>query len=324
MKQRRFVEQYENDWHDFARLVDGGTSGAGDASRPALDLPAAYRRICHHYSLARGRRYSPALIRRLEDLVWRGHQHLYRRRGTLRWRLLSFLAAGFPRALRRHHRYALCAALLFFGPALAMGLACFANPELIHTVMQPDSVASMETMYDPANDRVGRIEGREAESDFVMFGYYIYNNIGIGFRTFAGGILLGAGTVFLLLFNGLVIGGVAGHLSGAGYTDTFWPFVAGHSALELIAIVVCGAAGLMLAHGLLAPGRRTRLDALRERAGQAMPLVTGAALMLLLAAFIEAFWSSSGVGAGTRLVVGGVFWLLVPAYLALAGRRYGS
>lgn len=324
MRQRRFVEQYQDDWEAFARLLDAMDKGAGDGSRPALDLPARYRRICHQYTLARSRRYSPALIRRLEDLVWRGHELLYRRRGAVRWRFLNFVAAGFARALRRQRRYLFGAAAMFLLPALLMGSACYIDPEIIYTVMSPDAAAGMETMYDPANERLGRSEGRQAESDFVMFGYYIYNNIGIGFRTFAGGILLGAGTVFLLLFNGLLIGGIAGHLTRLGYVDTFWPFVAGHSALELTAIVVCGAAGLMLAHGLLAPGQRTRLDALRERAGQAVPLVTGAALMLLLAAFVEAFWSSSGVDPGIKLLVGGVIWVLVLAYFTLAGRGHGS
>lgn len=324
MKQRRFVEQYEHDWQEFERLVQSTSGGSGVESRPALDVPAAYRRICHHYTLARSRRYSPALIRRLEDLVWRGHQLLYRRRGSVRWRFLSFVTGGFPRALRSQYRYVLWSVALFFLPALAMGLACYADPEIIYTIIAPDGVAEMETMYDPGNDKIGRTEGRQAESDFVMFGFYIYNNIGIGFRTFAGGVLFGIGTVFLLLFNGLHIGGVAGHLSRLGYVDTFWPFVAGHSALELIAIVVCGAAGLMLAHGLIAPRQRTRLDALRERARQAVPLVTGAALMLTLAAFIEAFWSSSGAEPGTKLMVGGGFWLLVVAYLLLAGRGRGS
>nr|WP_330178548.1 hypothetical protein [Candidatus Vondammii sp. HM_W22] len=36
-----------------------------------------------------------------------------------------------------------------------------------------------------------------------------------------------------------------------GYQDTFWPFISGHGAFELTAIVTCGAAGLILAHGLL-------------------------------------------------------------------------
>ena len=326
MKQRRFVERHRDEWERFSALIDAVKRGApgdeSDASRP-IDLPAFYRRACHHYALARSRRYSPALISRLEELVWRGHELLYRKRGAGRWRLLNFIAYGFPRSLRRQGRYVLWAGALFFLPALLMGALCFIEPDIIYSVMSPVSVGEMEWMYDPGNEKIGRTEGRQAESDFVMFGFYIYNNIGIGFRTFAGGILLGIGTVFLLLFNGIVIGGIAGHLSRLGFVDTFWPFVAGHSSFELLAIMVCGASGLMLAHGIIAPGQRTRLHALREQAGQALPLVIGAALMLLLAAFIEAFWSSSGAGIQIKLMTGAAFWIVVAAYLLLAGRRHG-
>ena len=115
---------------------------------------------------------------------------------------------------------------------------------------------------------------RSAETDFVMFGYYIANNIGIGFRTFAGGILFGIGTLFLLVYNGLVIGGVAGHLTAIGYRDTFWSFVSAHGAFELTAIAVCGAAGLRLARAVLAPSQYSRARAL-ALAGPRLPDLRG-------------------------------------------------
>jgi uncharacterized membrane protein SpoIIM required for sporulation len=158
-----------------------------------------------------------------------------------------------------------------------------------------------------------------------MFGYYIWNNIGIGFRTFAGGMAIGIGSVLALLFNGIVIGAVAGHLTEVGYTGTFWPFVAGHSALELTAICISGAAGLVLGHALLAPGRRTRAEALKLAALEAVTLVMGAALMLLGAALVEAFWSSNGaVGAPVKYAVSAVLWLAVILYLTLAGRGHDA
>jgi uncharacterized membrane protein SpoIIM required for sporulation len=146
------------------------------------------------------------------------------------------------------------------------------------------------------------------------------NNIGIGFRTFAGGILLGIGSLFLLLFNGIVIGGVAGHLTRLGFNDTFWPFVSGHGSFELTAIVICGAAGLMLGHAVLAPGPYTRTQALKRQALEAVQLVLGAALMLLVAAFIEAFWSSSPVPIELKYTVAALLWGLVIVYLVGMGR----
>src|SRR5690606_14326581 len=142
-------------------------------------------------------------------------------------------------------------------------------------------------MYDPA-DPTHRL-GRESGTDMAMFGHYILNNISIGFRTFASGLLAGVGTAFVLVFNGVVFGVVAGHLQAIGHGDPFWRFVAGHSAPELVAIVIAGAAGLRLGLALLAPGRLRRVDALVEAGRIGAKLCLGILAMLLFAAFVEAF-----------------------------------
>jgi uncharacterized membrane protein SpoIIM required for sporulation len=259
-------------------------------------------------------------VAQLHDLVLRGHQRLYRRRGAWLWRLIAFLGGEFPRAVRAHAAFFWLSAALFLLPGLLAGGFCYSQPELIYSILEEGQVADMEYMYDPANRKPGRTADRDSETDFVMFGFYISNNIGIGFRTFAGGILYGVGTVLLLLFNGVVIGGVAGHLTRIGYQDTFWSFVSGHGALELTAIVICGAAGLMLARAVVAPGRLRRTLALRQTAPEALKLVMGAALMLLLAAFVEAFWSSSGVVPTVKYAVAAVLWSAVALYLWQVGR----
>jgi uncharacterized membrane protein SpoIIM required for sporulation len=233
---------------------------------------------------------------------------------------MQFLFSGFPRAVRQNRGYFLISLLAFVVPAALMGGACYLHEDLLYTVMSESMVAQMEQNYDPANTRPGRAVERSSETDFVMFGYYIRNNIGIGFRTFATGILYGLGSLVLLMFNGLVIGGVAGHLSRLGYYETFWPFVSGHGSFELTAIVICGAAGLMLGHALLVPGQQTRLQALKRNAHNALPLVMGAALMLLFAAFIEAFWSSNTFPPSSKYGVAALLWVIVVLYLVFIGR----
>lgn len=328
MRQLGFEQQHREQWETMRLLLD-------DLDRPArrrtlsateLDgLPGLYREVCNHYAIARSRHYSPALEQQLHELVLRGHRQLYSGRTAELWRLVQFIAYGFPCALRRQIRYFWLAAALLFLPGLLLGGFCYVQPDLIYSVMDEDQVADMESMYDPANRKPGRSLARSAETDLMMFGHYISNNIGIGFRTFAGGMLFGLGTVLLLLFNGVVLGAVAGHLTRIGYQETFWPFVSGHGAFELTAIVICGAAGLIIGHALIAPGSLPRLMALKQRARQALPLVMGAAFMLLIAAFIEAFWSSSSLSAGIKYTVAGLFWILVLLYLGLAGRRaHGS
>jgi uncharacterized membrane protein SpoIIM required for sporulation len=155
-----------------------------------------------------------------------------------------------------------------------------------------------------------------------MWGMYIANNVGIDFQCFAGGIIFGIGAVFYMLYNGLIIGAVAGHLTQLGYIETFWGFVAGHSAFELTGAVLSGAAGLKIGLALIAPGNRSRVAALKAAAAVAVRLLYGAALLTFLAAFIEAFWSPErSIPFEIKIGAGIFLWVLTWSYLLLAGRN---
>ena len=233
--------------------------------------------------------------------------------------MFRFIAVGFPRAVRNEWRVVSTAALLFFGPLLVMMAICAYNPDIADLVLGSEQRHSMERMYDPA-ERTFRPEGNEDSSAFYMFAIYIYNNVSIGFRMFASGILFGIGSVFIAVFNGIVIGSVAGHLSGIGYGSTFWSFVPGHSAPELLGLVICGAAGLMLGRAFISPGQRTRRLALLEEAQSALPLVIGASCMIAFAAVIEAYWSPRDSALALKIAVGLFIWILFLAYFLFAGR----
>ena len=199
-----------------------------------------------------------------------------------------------------------------------------AFPELAYTIIDPAQARQMEAMYDPAlRERFGR--ERESDDDFVMFAYYIRNNTSIGFQTFVGGLAFGLGTVFYLLFNGLFIGAIAGHLTGLGYIDPFWGFVAGHSAFELTAIMLSGAAGLKLGMALIAPGNYKRRLALRRAMSQAIKLMYGAAALFVVAAFVEAYWSSiASIPALYKYAVGVLGWIVVALYFVALGRKHAA
>ena len=154
-----------------------------------------------------------------------------------------------------------------------------------------------------------------------MLGYYVFNNVSIGLRTFASGLVAGIGPIIALGMNGVMAGSVASHLQVVGRGDPFWRFVVGHSAFELTAIVIAGGAGLRLGLELLAPGRRRRGDALVRAGRRGALLCLGVFAMLLVAAFIEAFWSSIGwIPAPVKYGVGAALWLFVLAWLGFGGR----
>jgi uncharacterized membrane protein SpoIIM required for sporulation len=330
VKQQDFEARFAPSWDAFADWLEqasdwpsrrgrGARSGAAHAIDPA-QLPARYREICQHLALAQDRQYSGELIERLSRLALAGHQRLYGARGGVVAPIGRFLLQGFPAAVRTHWRYVLLSALLFFGPLVVLTGAVNRYPDFAYVVLDPQTVESFDEMYGGDARTLGR--KRDAGDDVAMFAFYIWNNVRIGFQTFAGGLAFGLGTLFYLLFNGVYIGTVTGYLVQAGWSANFFSFTSGHSAFELSAIALCGAAGLRVGSALVAPGRQRRVDSLRSASRAVVPIVVGSAVMFTLAAIIEAFWSPrTELPLAVKLGFGGALWLVTIAYFTFMGRR---
>ena len=327
MRQEDFVRRHQSEWIAFEHWLDARGQNAKQARQSRrewqglgdFELPARYRRLCQQLALARRRGYSPVVTERLQDLMQRGHGLLYRTAAP-RWRrAVEFVIAGFPRLVRAERGCMLASFVLFWLPLVVIFAAIQWKPELSGSLFDPMQLAQFEHMYDP--DDPARKLGRDSGTDLAMFGHYVWNNVSIGFRTFASGLIAGIGAIAVLIMNGIMIGGVAGHLQAVGHGDPFWRFVAGHSAPELTAIVIAGGAGLRLGLALVAPGQRRRADALLEAGRRGALLCVGVLAMLVFAAFVEAFWSSiAWIPAWIKYTVGGVLWTLTGAWLLLGGR----
>ncbi|WP_101926281.1 MULTISPECIES: stage II sporulation protein M [Luteimonas] len=326
MRQETFIARHESEWQAFEAWLDarGGSARRARATRGwdgirDEDVPARYRRICQQLALARRRGYSPLVTARLQALMQGGHNVLYRPPPPPWRRALWFLLAGFPRLVRAQRGCLWASLALFALPLVTLYAVVLQWPEVVHGVFSPQQLAQFERMYDP--DTAAQAFDRDSQSDMAMFGYYIWNNVSIGFRTFASGLLAGLGTIVVLVSNGVIFGVVAGHLQAIGHGGPFWRFVVGHSAPELTAIVIAGAAGLRLGLALVAPGRLRRLDALVEAGRVGGQLCLGILAMLVFAAFVEAFWSSTGsIPDPLKFGVGGGLWLLVLLWLWRGGR----
>jgi len=316
----QFEARHEPRWLELEDLL---ARAEGKPSRGAPEngarLALLYRRACEQLALAQARAYPIHLTQRIERLVERAHRQIYRPPAWNMSRLGRFFLVGFPQAVRAHRGYLLAATLLFVLPLLLMGWACWRDPGFILHVMDAGQVREYDAMYSNGATALGRV--RSADTDWGMFGFYIMNNIGVGFQCFASGLFAGLLTVFYLVYNGVLAGAVGGYLVTAGKAENFFSFVITHSAFELTAIVLAGAAGLRLGHALLAPGRRTRLEALKFHARGAIVIIYGVVGMLLVAAALEAFWSSARwVAPWIKYGVGAACWALVLGYLGWQGR----
>lgn len=321
----QFENLYQEEWTELESQVKLILDGKNRLRRGSGEIQgervaALYRRACEHLALARARSYPRYLLDRLDKLTSEAHQVIYQRSEFGLARVRRAFLVDFPRAVRAHSGYVWLSTALFALPMLVMGVLVYLRPDLILSVTDAASAAQFEQMYSDSAESIGSVRG--ADQDWIMFGFYIFNNTGIGFQCFAGGLFAGLGSIFFLVFNGVQIGAVAGYLTERGFAATFYSFVVTHGAFELTAIVLSGAAGLRLGHSLVAPGRNTRLQSLVLAARECMIIVYGFAVMFLIAAAIEAFWSSARwLPNAVKYSVAAACWIAVIAYFTLQGRR---
>jgi uncharacterized membrane protein SpoIIM required for sporulation len=317
----QFEELYQGEWQELGSLLDQLLNRGHKARRRELiradRVAVLYRRACEHLALARARSYPPYLLDQLERLTSDAHQVIYQQRDFGLLKLQRFLTHDFPGSVRSLAAYVWISAALLYIPTFVIGWLVYKRPELILSVVSAETAASFDSMYSESAASIGRA----AEGDWVMFGYYISHNISIAFQCFAGGLLAGIGSLFYLIYNGAVGGAVGGYLTVRGHSGTFYPFVVTHSAFELTAIVLSGAAGLRIGYSLVAPGRLSRVQSLVAATEECAPVVAGAAIMLLIAAAIEAFWSSAGwLTPAVKYSVASACWIGVLSYLTFQGR----
>lgn len=317
MKRQSFEEQRQLDWATFEATVDQ-LEGKHAPQEPEA-FPKRFRQLCSDLSLAQHRMYGLKLCDRLNRLVIRGHRHLYRGGAHLREALLHFILRGFPQAFRADLKLFGIANAFFWIPLLTLLAGSLADPHWGHSVLGTEMMANLESMYGDG-DPISHLR-QEHGSNFMMFAFYVMNNIGIDFRIFAGGILFGVGTLFFVLFNGLFFGAATAYIHEVGNPESYYTFISGHVALELLGMLVAAMAGMRLGFALLDPGRHTRKQALLHGAKRAVPLLYGAALLTFLAALVEGFWSARPFPSMTKYAVGVSWFILLTLYLTLSGRE---
>ena len=317
MTQQGFVNRREKFWNEFETAVRGGRK---NLKTRAPWFPLGYRELTQDLNTAKAHGFDPSIIERLNSLVLEGNQILYSQRSWSLKKAADFVLRSFPLAVRSQWRGLGVSLLLFYGLGVFFGYLCIRNPPMVYQLIGENTVSSLEAMYDP--DSYHYLRPREISSDADMFGYYIYNNVAIAFRTFAGGILAGIGSLLILCFNGIFLGAATAHIINVGFGETFFPFVIGHSSLELTAIVLSAQAGLLLGYRFFFTRGLSRSASLKGAGKSALPIIAGAALMLVLAAAVEAFWSSRHeFPSALRYYVGAAGWVLVLSYFILAGRQ---
>jgi uncharacterized membrane protein SpoIIM required for sporulation len=308
LTQAAFVARRSDTWQRLDALLKRVERHGVRALSPdeIFELGRLYRAATSDLAYAQGRGYDRALLEYLNRCVARAHAHVYARAPESSMRRISnFYANVFPQEFRRSFPYfAICTAITIACAVVAYVLVR-SHPADAYALL-PKSLVS-EQIRKSLHDSNFAVDPSFGPA---MSALIITNNVKVSIIAFAGCITLGALTIYIIAFNGLMLGGMGALFANAGFGRDFWATIAPHGVIELTAIQIAGAAGLLIAAAFVYPGRMRRRDLIVANARRAGTLIVGVASMLIVAGTIEAFisprrWPESGrIGVGLLTALG--------------------
>jgi uncharacterized membrane protein SpoIIM required for sporulation len=322
MRETRFVDTGRPRWAELETLLAGSDRRGLRSLQPAeLDaLALGYRAATSDLAIARTRRYDARLVDYLNRLVGRAHARVYAGTSAGGWsKLAHFFAVAFPNEVRRSWQaIALCVLITCVTAALSYR-ATRADPANAYAFVAAAQVPVVNRSLHDSNFGFDRAFAPAMSTMIVT------NNVRVAALAFAGGITAGILTLYIIGSNGLMVGTLGALFAQRGFGADFWATIAPHGVIELFAIQIAGGAGLILAAGIVRPGRARRVDALRANAARALTLMLGVAGLLIIAGTIEGFVSPQRLSIDVRLAIGALTAVVLAGYLTFAGRgRYSD
>src|SRR3989454_3920925 len=290
-------------------------AGAGhmNALAPAqvLTMSALYRRATA--DLARAQRDWPGepVHRYLNGLVARGHGVVYRRGGHFWKRIRTFYVETLPRTYREAWPYVVAAGAMLFVPAILSFFVVLAHPDAAYGIAPPELIDKVRHHQLWTNI--------PPEQRVQIAGLIMTNNIYVSMLAFGFGVAFGLPVIWVMISNGVSLGGLFGLTQAYGVSGGLFDFVIGHGILELSIVITQGAGGLLMGWALLSPGNRKRSEALAIAARRAFTLLLGLAPLLVIAGLIEGNISPSNAPFNVKLTIGLTTGLLFYSYLLLTG-----
>lgn len=289
-KSERFVLAKKEQWEKLHHIVlllskKGYTSLSPE---DILAFPRIYRLICADLAEAKMLQLSPDVLDYLNQLIGQAHKFLYSFPPLRRSQIKTFFSERLPFIMLKNWMFLLISALIFFSSyAITFGIV-IQNPSVAGIVVPQSTLHQMEEAY---SEEIS--EERSFTLKNFMVSFYIQNNISIAFASFALGVLLGIGTIYVLIYNGVFLGAITGYLVAGGKGRNLLHFVTAHSITELTGLVLAGAAGLALGFSIIKATRYYRKEWMAFQRKNIFTLIAASGFLLLIAALIEGLISPS-------------------------------
>src|SRR2546421_228665 len=312
----RFISERKNVWQrleELLQLLDRMTLRKLHREE-VRELGRIYRRTASDLAIARAESRDPRLINYLNSLVIRAHGRIYRADAQGGKRIRQFFTRELPQTFRRTWRYTFVSFSVFalfaiFGFVGSRYDTEFSELVGVNPAFRETYIETKTHWWESLND------SNQEGASMIMT-----HNIQVTIYTFALGATCGVGTLFYLAFNGANIASVLALTYRAGFGNDLVTFMVGHGVIELSCIFIAGGAGLLIGSALLMPGDLSRADALKSRGKEAVRLMMGVAVLLVVAGIIEGFISPAPIPAAIKFSVAAITGLALYSYLLLAGR----
>ncbi len=278
------------------------------------ELGLLYRQAATDLSAVRGDTRSVQQARYLNQLLGRAHNAIYSGQQKSVAGIWKFFTLEYPGIFRRFLPYTAIATAIFLLGAIAGAFFTLSDPDYMREFLPANLVQSIER-HEMWTHSIVSIKPQASSAIMT-------NNLSVSFMTFAAGITAGLGTLYLLFFNGMMLGVIGVACGNYQMSVPLWSFVIPHGVLELPAIFIAGGAGLRLAQALMFPGMLSRRDSLASGGADAVRLLVGVIPMLIVAGSIEGFFSPSSTPAYLKFMAGAALFTLLIAYLC-GGARSG-
>jgi uncharacterized membrane protein SpoIIM required for sporulation len=313
-----FIEKRKESWQRLEQLTSRvrGRNGLQFLTRSEVrELGRLYRRTAADLAITRVESRDQQLISYLNNLVIRSHGEIYRTESTGAQGIVDFYRYEYPAIFRQTFRYTLAVFLAFMALAIFAFVITWQNDDFAEFTYVPPELVQKIRQQRMWTDVLNTMAPVGAAGIMT-------NNIGVGIRTFALSVIPVVGTVYALMPSALQFGSVNALVFKYQMAFKLWSFVAGHGVLEFMAIFIAGGAGLMIGIALIAPGERSRTEALIERGGLAIRLMSGCIPMLIIAGCIEGFISPAFIHPVYKFGVAAASAILLAVYLGSGRQQY--
>lgn len=312
---QNFIKSRKPRWENLERLIHLLERGETKQlkTKDLLDLGRLYREATADLARVQAFRREGSLPEEMEiylnQLVGRTYAQIYRNPPPKWTSFWSFLRLTFPKTFRKTAPWTLLSLGIFLIGFVYGFVAVMTDSSFAPLIVPPHLIQKVEegkVWFDSI------LAVRPLASSMIMT-----NNISVSFLAFALGMTFGLGTTYIMAFNGLLVGTLAGLCHMNGLDVAFWSFVLPHGVIELTAIFIAGGGGLLLATALVAPGDLPRKEALIHRGREAGRLICGCVPLLIVAGIIEGFFSPAHIPAVFKFLLAGLLFILLLLYLLL-------